>query len=134
MTRTAGNHGTKPHFWIISTVFSLTIMGSAGCSIADNQILPSTLEHRISTSNGTADDHLAAALLYQQQANLATTEADKYERTAASIKPIEDPKGFRRSALTTAAQEHRRTAGEMQELYAAHEAKAQTMMGKQQTQ
>ncbi|HLZ34990.1 MAG TPA: hypothetical protein VKP13_13320 [Nitrospira sp.] len=134
MTGTTGTHGTKPHFWVISTVLSLTIMGSVGCSIANDQILPATLEHRISTSNGTADDHIAAALLYQQQAQREKSEAAKYEQTAASIKPIEDPKGFRRSALTTAAQEHRKTAGEMQELYAAHEAKAQTMMGKQQSQ
>lgn len=62
------------------------------------------------------------------------TEADKYERTADSIKATEDPKGFRRSALMTASQERRRKAEEMQRLYAPHEAKVQTILGKQQPQ
>jgi hypothetical protein len=65
---------------------------------------------------------------------VAKTEADKYERTAASIKATEDPKGFRRSALMTASEVRRRTTEEMQRLYAPHEAKAQTILGKQQPQ
>jgi hypothetical protein len=99
-----------------------------------NQVLPAQLEGRVSSLRWDRDDHLAAALLYQQQSRLAKTEAGQYEQIAASIRAIEDPKGFRRSALMTAAQENRRTADEMQQLYALHEAKAQTMLGKQQPQ
>ena len=132
MKRIIQNLTSKP-LWILSALFLLMPMGNVGCSFATDKVLPAQLESRIS-SNATADDHLAAALLYQQQAQLATTEAGKYEQAAASIKPIEDPKGFRRSALMTAAQEQRRTADEMQQLYASHEAKAQTMLGKQQAQ
>lgn len=123
----------KP-IWVLSAMFLLIPMGYVGCSFAGTHILPANLESRVSSSNGTADDHLAAALLYQQQAHLAKTEAGKYEQAAASIRPIEDPKGFRRSALMTAAQENERYAGEMQQLYAAHQAQAETMLGKQQPQ
>jgi hypothetical protein len=134
MTRISQDLTSKP-VWMLSAMFLFMPLGNIGCSLAGNQVLPAQLESRISSStSATADDHLAAALLYQQQANQAKTEAGRYEQAATSIKEIEDPKGFRRSALMTAAQEHRRTAGEMQELYAAHEAKAQTMMGKQQAQ
>lgn len=106
---------------------------TSGCSIAGERVLPGQLESRIA-SNGTADDHLAAALLYLKEAQRAQAEANKYKHAAASIRPIEDPKGFRRSALLTAAQEHEKYAGEMQQLYAAHQTKAETMMGKHQPQ
>lgn len=104
-----------------------------GYSIAGERVLPGQLESRIA-SDGTADDHLAAALLYQKEAKRAQTEGNKYTQAAASIRPIEDPKGFRRSALMTAAQTYQKYAGEMQQLYAAHQTKAETMMGKQQPQ
>lgn len=132
MTRTSHDLISKRR-WMLSAIFLLMPMGNIGCSLAENQVLPAQIESHIS-SNATAEDHLAAALLYRQQANLAKAETRKYEETAASIKPIEDPKGFRRNALLTAAQEHRRTATEMQQLYASHEAKAQTMLGRQQPQ
>ncbi len=105
-------------------------LATSGCAMG-GQVLPAHLEDRIA-KDGTADDHLAAALLYQGKADRARTEAKKYEQAAASIKPIEDPKGFRRSALMTAAQEHQKYAGEMQMLYAEHQTKADTMMGKRQ--
>lgn len=104
-----------------------------GYSAAGERVLSGQLENRL-TSNGTVDDHLAAALLYQKEAQRAQAEGNKYAQAAASISPIEDPKGFRRSALVTAAQEHQRYAGEMRQLYAAHQTKAETMMGKQQPQ
>jgi hypothetical protein len=132
MNRT-GQNLIKKLTWMVSAIFLLIPAGYIGCSLAGDQVLPAHLESRIS-SHATADDHLAAALLYQQEAQVAKTEADKYEQAAASIKPIEDPKGFRRSALMTAAQEQRGRAHEMQQLYATHEAKAQTMLGQQQPQ
>ena len=107
--------------------------GLSGCSIGGPQVLPAQLEDRV-VKDGTADDHLAAALLYQQQAHRAKTEAGRYAQAAASITPIEDTKGFRRGALMTAAQTHQQYADEMQQLYAAHQTKAETMMGKHQPQ
>jgi hypothetical protein len=104
-----------------------------GCSIAGEGVLPTNVENRVA-QNGAADDHLAAAHLYQKEAQKAQAGAIKYEQAAASIKPIEDPKGFRRNALMTAAQEQHKRAGEMQQLYATHQTKAETMMGKQQLQ
>jgi hypothetical protein len=119
--------------WAIPAFLSLSLIGSVGCSFARDQVLPSDLQNDVA-SHGTADDHLAAALLYQKEAQQAQAEVSKYRQTAASIRPIEDPKGFRRSALTTAAQERQQYAGEMQQLYAAHLSKAETMLGKQQPQ
>ncbi len=122
------------HILMRSSLITFMLVGLAGCSFAGDHALPIDLRSRLESSHTTADDHLAAALLYQQQAQLARTKADKYEQAAASIKPLEDPKGFRRSALMTSAQEHRKMADEMEQLYATHEAKAQTMLGKQQVQ
>lgn len=107
------------------------VMPGYSVSVAGAGVLPSQVESRIA-KDGTADDHLAAALVYQKEAQRVEAAANKYERAAASIRPIEDPKGFRRSALMTAAQTHKQYAGEMLELYAAHQTKAETMMGKQQ--
>jgi hypothetical protein len=106
---------------------------TSGCSIAGERVLPGQLETQLA-SNGTADDHLTAALLYQKEAQRAQAEVNKYTQAAAAIRPIEDPKGLRRSALITAAQEQQKYAGEMQQLYAVHQTKAETMMGKQQPQ
>ncbi len=133
MTRIDQNRTMGRKLRAIPIFLLLTLIGNVGCSFARDQVLAIDLENRVA-SHGTADDHIAAALLYQQQAHQAQTEADKYEQAAASIRPIEDPKGFRRNALMTAAQEHQRTAGEMQQLYAAHEAKSKAMLGKQQPQ
>jgi hypothetical protein len=80
-------------------------------------------------SNASADDHMAAAMLYQSKAKQLEVEADRYEAEASKIGPHEDPKGFRRGGLKTAAQEKRAAAGHMQELYATHLEKAQTMYG-----
>ena len=66
----------------------------------------------------------------QQGAKRARTEANQYEQTAASIRPIEDPKGFRRSALMTAAQAHQKDASEMQHVDVEHRTEADTTMGK----
>ncbi len=118
---------------LATLVFVAAGWAVTGCAVAGEGILPGQLESRIA-KDGTADDHLAAALLYQKEAQRAQAEANKYAKAAASIKPIEDPKGFRRGALLTAAQTHEKYAGEMQQLYAAHQTKAETMMGKQQPQ
>ena len=80
-------------------------------------------------SNANADDHMAAAMLYQSKARQLSAEADRYEAEVLKIGPYEDPKGFRRAGLTTAAQEKRGEAAHIQELYAAHIEKAQTMYG-----
>jgi hypothetical protein len=82
--------------------------------------------------NGSADDHRAAAMLYQSKAQQLAEEADRYEAEASKIGPYEDPKGFRRGGLVTAGQEKRSAAGRMQELYTVHLEKSQTMYGMKQ--
>lgn len=103
----------------------------AGCSIAGERGLPADLETQLA-SNGTADDHMAAALFYQREAERARADAEQYEVEAAAISPLEDTKGFRRNALITAAQARRKEAGDMMQRYATHQTKAQTMSGWQQ--
>ena len=80
----------------------------------------------------TADDHLAAARLYQDKAQALTAKAVGFETAVSKIGPYDDPKGFRRAALTMAAQKNRYDAQQMQELYATHLAQAQTLHGKRQ--
>lgn len=119
-------------FGIAGCLLAVVAMGGvmAGCSVPSDNVLPSPLESRVS-SNGTADDHLAAAMLYHQEAQRLQTEASKYDQQAAAIKPLEDPKGFRRNALIRTAESLRAKAAEMQQLYATHQTKAETMMGMQ---
>ena len=101
-----------------------------GCSATSQQVLPATLESRLA-GQGSADDHFAAAVLYQHEAQKQADEAERYERQATALGGHVDPKGFRRAGLVTAAQTHRREAAEMQHLYAHHYNQALTLTGKQ---
>jgi hypothetical protein len=98
------------------------------CSTAADRVLPVPLEDRV-TNDGRVDDHRAAATLYQQEAQRLEADAQKYADEAAAIKPLEDTKGFRRNALLRTAQNLREKAREMQQLYADHAMKAETMTG-----
>jgi len=98
------------------------------CSTAADRVLPVPLEDRV-THDGRVDDHRAAATLYQQEAQRLEADAQKYADEAAAIKPLEDTKGFRRNALLRTAQNLREKAREMQQLYADHAMKAETMTG-----
>ena len=100
----------------------------SGCS--SSHVLPGSLENRL-VGDGTAEDHLTAAALYQHEAQRYENETLKYEQRAAAITPLEDPKGFRRSGFIRTAESLRRQAGDMNQLYAAHALKAETMMGMQ---
>ncbi len=93
-----------------------------------SRVLPATLEERLA-SNGNADDHLAAAKVYQNKAQELEAEAVEFETAVSKIRPYEDTKGFRRGALMTAVQEKRHRAKQMQERYAAHLGKAQELGG-----
>ncbi len=121
---------------VFATLMALTgmVFGTAGCSAFTQRELPADLANRVTGEAGTADDHMTAALLYLQKAKKVQTQAEQYQATAATIKPIEDPKGIRRGGLITAAQERRNDAAQLQQLYATHYEKAQTMLGKQQPQ
>ena len=100
------------------------LLGLIGCSaVAATQL------ERPLVSNGSADDHMAAARLYQSQAQQLAAEADRYEAEASKIGPYEDPKGIRRGGLVTAGQAKRGAAKEMQELYVVHFGKAQALYG-----
>ena len=104
----------------------LTLAGYSGA-------LAATLEETLA-AGGTADEHLAAALLYQNKAREFEANAGQFETALSKIGPYEDTKGFRRGALTMATQENRYEATQMQALYAAHLAQAQTLHGKLQPQ
>ncbi|WP_455371862.1 hypothetical protein [Petrachloros mirabilis] len=117
------NHELKRRLPLAVLVFGL--VGLTGCG----GVLPAHLEGKLA-SNGSADDHMAAAMLYQNKATQLEAKADRYEILASKIGVHEDPKGFRRGALVMAAQENRTASKEMHELYASHFEKAQTMYGK----
>ncbi len=56
------------------------------------------------------------------------------EPQAQGVSLYEDPKGFRRDALRTAAQRLRQEASEMEPLHAAHSDMVQSVIGKQHPQ
>lgn len=130
MPRIGHTQITKP-MWMISAVFLLLALGNVGCSLAGSQILPAGLEERVSSSNGTADDHRTAANLYQQEAQRLADEAAVYARKAESISHHEDTKGFRRSALKTAAQERQRQSDEILQLVTKHQQNAESATAQQ---
>lgn len=112
---------------LTTVFFSLALIGNIGCSLAGDQILPASLEDRLSSSNGTASDHRTAVHLYQLEAQRLTDEAATYVRKADSISPLEDTKGFRRDALKTAGQQRRKQAEELRQLIAEYEHKAEAL-------
>jgi hypothetical protein len=99
----------------------------------NNGVMAAPLEEKLAAT-GTAEDHLAAARLYQNEARGLDAEAAKFETAVSKIGRYEDTKGFKRAALTAAAQEKRVDAKEMQELYAAHMRQANALHGKVQPQ
>jgi hypothetical protein len=98
-----------------------------------SRVLPPILEERLESTDN-ADDHLAAAMVYQDKARELEAEAVEFETVASKIGPYEDTKGFRRTALMTAAQEKRHRAKQMQQLYAAHLEKGQSLPGTAQSE
>lgn len=117
----------------VAALFMMPGWSLLGCASADTGVIPTQLESRV-TSDGTADDHMAAATLYLREAQRLQAEAARYEQEAAAITHPEDSKGFRRNELLEAAQSSRSKAAKMQQLYTAHYQKALTMTGKQSPQ
>lgn len=71
------------------------------------------------------------AHFYESTADSVEDEALQYERSAASITPLTDPKGFRRSALSIAAQSKWKEASELRLLAKEHREKAKRMYAKE---
>ena len=101
--------------------------------IGGSRVLPAALEERLASASN-ADDHLAAAMVYQEKARELEAEAVEFETVVSKIGPYEDTKGFRKGALTTAAQQKRYRAKQMQELYASHMEKARSLHGTAQSE
>ena len=117
----------KPIVGVLGTLSLMGLLTLAGCS----GVLPATLEARLA-SGGTADDHLAAAMLYQNKARELEADAVEYETQVSKIAFSSDSKGFHHAALRWAAQQKRLDAKQMQQLYATHLAQAQALYGKTQ--
>jgi hypothetical protein len=117
---------------IIGALAMLPLVGLLGLT-GYNGAMAAPLEEK-PAATGTAEDHLAAARLYQNEARELGAEAAKFETAVSKIGRYEDTKGFKRAALTAAAQEKRVDAKEMQELYAAHMRQANALHGKVQPQ
>ena len=104
----------------------LSLTGNTGAMAAP-------LEEKLAAA-ATAEDHLAAARLYQAKAQALEAEAAEFKTVASKIGRSEDPKGFRRGALTMAAQQKQAEMKEMQELHATHMRQANVLLGKVQPQ
>lgn len=99
----------------------------------NSEVLAAPTEDTL-TALGTVDDHLTAAMPYQNKARELEAEAVQFETAASKLAPYMDPEGVRRAALTAAAQEKRSDAQEMRELYVAHVRQATALLGKVQPQ
>ena len=118
---------------IFGALAMLPLVGLLSLTGNNNGAMAASLEEKLAAT-GTAEDHLAAARLYQNEARELDAEAAQFETAVSKIGRYEDTKGFRRAALTAAAQEKRVDAKEMQELYAAHMRQANALHGKVQPQ
>lgn len=74
------------------------------------------------------------AKFYESTADGVEDEALQYERTAAAITPLTDIKGFRRSAMSIAAQSKWKQASELRLLAVEHREKAKSAYAKEQRQ
>src|SRR4051812_3020469 len=95
---------------IIGALAMLPLVGLL--SFTGNHATAASLEEKLAAT-GTAEDHLAAARHYQNEARELDAEAAKFETAVSKIGRYEDTKGFRRAALTAAAEEKRVDAKEM---------------------
>lgn len=82
----------------------------------------------------TAADLEEIAKFYESTAETVEDEALHYERTAASITPLTDTKGFRRAALTIAAQSKWKQSSELRQLAAEHREKAKQLYARERAQ
>ena len=103
------------------------LLSFTGCS----GVLPATLQEKLDTT-GNEEDHLAAAMLYQNKARELEAEAIQFETAVSNVGSYADTKGFHRAALRSAAQEKRYGATQMQQLYAQHLGQARALYGKTQ--
>jgi hypothetical protein len=74
------------------------------------------------------DDLLEEADLYDREADHIQAEVMEYKRKAASITPLTDTKGIRRSGLLTAAGTKSKAVAELRQLAAHHRNEAKRMM------
>lgn len=114
-------------------IMSLSLIGMTGYTFAGDQILSRDLVSRVA-SQGTADEHRGAALVYRERARQLEAEAAQYAKEATGIKSLQDTKGFRRGALKMAAGSLQRQADEMQQLSADHLKQADSMTAHQKEQ
>jgi hypothetical protein len=113
---------------VFGALAMLPLVGLLGLT-GNNGVMAASLEETLAAT-GTADDHLAAARLYQTKERELEAEAAEFKTAVSKIGRYDDPKGFRRGALTMAAQQKESDAKEMQEMYAAHLWQANALHGK----
>ena len=107
------------------------LVGAIGC--ATN--LDSNLHAAVATDRPlTAEEHFFAANMYERKAQSQAQAAVQYEQRAEALNLYMDPKGLRRAGLMTAAQEHRRNAAHLQQLYVFHQSKGLELTGQAQPQ
>lgn len=115
----------------VAAAVMLAVESLTGCaSTLDRQEDLEQLESKLA-SQASAEDYLAAALLYQRQAQRLEIQATRYEQEAAAITTLEDPKEFRRSGLMVVAQLRRKQAADLRQRAFDHRQKAEKMLGSQ---
>ena len=107
---------------------------SSDSHMSSRIVAPAYAETSVKATEGkpwTASELEEIAKLYESAADTVEDEALQYERTAASITPLTDTKGFRRSALKTAAQERQKQSAEILQLVTKHQRNAESVTAQQ---
>lgn len=78
----------------------------------------------------TSEDLKEIATYFDRQADTVRAQAIELERTAASITPLTDTKGFRRSALSIAASMRWKEASELRRMAADHREEGTRLLAK----
>jgi hypothetical protein len=109
---------------IRSLLLSGVLLGAIGCTTGSDSSLLAATE---SEQPLTAEQHLVVASSFNREARSQVEAAEHYQGLADSMNTATDPKGFRRAAFVTAAQEHRRKAADLEQQYAFHQHQAQAL-------
>lgn len=105
---------------IESTVIFALTLALAGCAGPGGSLLPAGLEGNLA-ADGTSEDHMVEATLYEKEAQRLATEAARREDRIKMLERMAlDPKGFQRSLLLSQVRQNRKHTGELQELANQH--------------
>jgi hypothetical protein len=117
-----------PRCRLVRGLTSVVVLGLAVLMASCVSVQPAQLGRSLGAQTN-AEEYRIAALLYQQESARLQVEAQRYQQEAMTLRHEEDPKGYRRAGLLTAATETRKQAAELHKLAGLHHQQALTVNG-----